>query len=67
MTKQEIQKVLDYITLQIGRAQEDMYECDRGYDYGRGHAKFALQEWLRDLQSEYTLYAKALELSIRGE
>ncbi len=67
MNKQEIQRTVDYLYLQIDRVWEEIYDCQRGRDYGRGHAEQALREWVRDLENEYQLYVAMLELTIRGE
>lgn len=67
MDKLDIQKLLDYIDLQIGRVDDEIYDATRNCDYGRGHALRELEAWRNDLYSEYDFYNRVLELIIKSE
>lgn len=64
MNTLEIQKVLDYICLQIDQIREAIYDYEEKTGGGRN---LELERVRRDYEDEYLLYSKMLELSIRNE
>lgn len=64
MNTLEIQKILDYIYLQIDQIREAIYEYEESTGGGRN---LELERLCRDYEDEYRLYSKMLELSICNE